>query len=363
MILPIIFQLLLNSATDKNRKIIIGLFSFLLLCVFVLRDYSVGRDIPGYTDVYERASLYDWFDSDWIYMESGYVFLMKLCNQIGLSFRVFMLLLYAIFIVPLGIYIYKSSKDLCLSLVIYICFQFFVFNMSAFRQTAAMGLCLIAFMIAHKNGKKAFLGFVLFVFLAMNIHKSALVFFPAYFLMRQRLTPRMVILYAGISVFAIIDRNGILRFFQDNEYTNYQFNDAITIGSTFALTLSVVIFSLFANKKQSNETSFINIKKNIFAKPSTIEMGLSNYANLLTCAILLMLAFSGSILMRAATFYQLSLLILVSNLLSAIEPGMKKIIRLGVVLLLFAIFYFTVLIPNQFDIVPYSIGKDIEFLN
>lgn len=359
MFIPLALNIFHVDSDYKIARRMVWLFCAFLLSIFVLRDYSVGRDIPGYAEIYESAGMQQWFDYDWIYMEPGYVFLMKLCNTLGISFRLFLLILYSILVIPIGVYISKSSKDISLSLIIYVCFQFFVFNMSALRQSAAMGLCLIAFIVAHKNGKAAFLGYIILVIAAISIHKSAIVFLPAYFIMRQRLSPKMLLLYSVIAVFAIIKRTSVLQFFQDNQFTDYQFDQALTIGPSFFLTLVVLVFAAIRGLEQENETSFINISKNILAKPESITLGLSNYANLLACSILLLLAFSGTILMRASTFYQLSIIIIVPNIFASLECDTRRIFKFGFIIVMYAIFYYTVLLPNQFDIIPYIWGSDI----
>lgn len=364
MILPFILGLIFHNSKNiekQNNRITWTFFLFVLI-LFVVRDFSVGRDMPGYAETFERSSSYDLFDSDWIYMETGYVVLMQFANIIGLSFRGFLLLLYGLVTVPLAYYISRSSKDVVLSLVIYVCFQFFVFNMSAFRQSAAMGLCLWAFLEAHKNGKLAFLKYSILVALAISIHKSSIVFIPAYFLMRQRLSPRMGLVYLLIAFLSIVLRREILGFFQDNEYTNYQFQESLTVGSAFVFTLAVVVYAVLSSSKNDNETSFINIKKNVFASAQKIELGLSNYSNLLVCSIVLLLAFSGSILMRASSVYQLSILVVLPNMLNAKTNGFNQVLRVLVIIIMFAIFYYTVLVPNQFDIIPYKVSNNLSII-
>lgn len=363
MVLPLILSFLFYNVKDKRKNKYISIFFFsYLIIVFVFRDYSVGRDIPSYLDAYEKSSFHDWFDFDWIYMESGYIFLMKIFSTIGFTFRFFLLFLYSILVIPLSIYICRSSRDLSLSLIIYVCFQFFVFNMSGLRQTVALALCLIAFIIAHKNGKRAFFEYLLFVLAAISIHRSAIVFLPAYFIMRQKLTFRMILFYGIIAVLSIIKSNSILSYFQKNEITNYEFDEYLTIGSTFYFVLGIVILTYIFDKGKDNETSWLNTKNNIFARTEKISIGLSNYANLLACSILLLLVFNGTILMRASMFYQLALLVVLPNMLFTLPKDFRVVIKFGIIILMFAIFYFTVLVPSQFDIVPYKFVIDLNFI-
>ena len=115
-----------DKNNPKKRKYSTVVFFSMLFLIFSLRDYSVGRDLQGYSDVYEMTAGNKWFDASWVWMEPGYVFLMKLGNELGMTFRQFLFFCNFIILFPLAQYIYKYSKDVALSLVIYVCFQFFV---------------------------------------------------------------------------------------------------------------------------------------------------------------------------------------------------------------------------------------------
>ena len=62
--------------------------------------------------------------------------------------------------------------------------------------------------------------------------------------------------------------------------------------------------------------------------------------------------------MCAATDYELVFLILIPELFSRLSTDNRKIIKIVFIVLMIAIFYFTVLLPSQFDIVPYKLGSD-----
>ena len=67
-----------DKNNTKKRKYSTVVFFSILFLMFSLRDYSVGRDLQGYSDVYEMTAGNKWFDASWVWMEPGYVFLMKL---------------------------------------------------------------------------------------------------------------------------------------------------------------------------------------------------------------------------------------------------------------------------------------------
>ena len=346
-----------DKNNPKKRKYSTVVFFSMLFLIFSLRDYSVGRDLQGYSDVYEMTAGNKWFDASWVWMEPGYVFLMKLGNELGMTFRQLLFFCNFIILFPLAQYIYKYFKDVALSLVIYVCFQFFVFHMSGLRQSMAMSLCLSAFLTAQKNGIKPFLEFLMLVAVASLIHRSAMVFFAAYLIMRIPINLWWGFLYTIIGIGAFMQSGSILRNLQNNEITNYEFNSSLTIGSSFVMLLVFLVISIVVSKNDRN--GYTGIRNTFKAKDEFITLSIKNYANILAISILFLVAFSGSILMRAATYYELVFLILIPELFSRLSTDNRKIIKVVFIALMIAIFYFTVLLPSQFDIVPYKLGSDL----
>ena len=340
---------------SRIRKIIVFSFFSLLYLLFVLRDISVGCDMPGYKKIYEQSMLYDWFDSSWTYMEAGYVFLMKLFTSLGVSFKGFMIMCYLLIVIPLGVYVYRYSKDISLSLVIYICFQFFVLNMSGLRQSMAMSLCLVAFMVAEHKGIKNFIKYLLIVTAAVLIHKSAIVFFFAYFILRRSLNIKWAILYLFLGLVLSAGSSNLLQYLQESDITNYEFDSSLTIGASFIMLLVILIWAFFASMMGGD----ISANTLRFKSSNEISLSLGNYSNMLAISLLLLLAFSGTALMRASNYYSIVLLIIIPELFTRLDTSLRIFAKLLFVAMMVGIFYFTVLIPNQFDIVPYEFAFDV----
>ena len=339
---------------SRIRKFIVFSFFSLLYLLFVLRDINVGCDMPGYKKIYEQSMLYDWFDSSWTYMEAGYVFLMKLFTSIGATFREFMIMCYLLIVIPLGVYIYRYSKDISLSLVIYICFQFFVLNMSGLRQSMAMSLCLVAFMVAEHKGIKKIIKFLLIVTAATLIHKSAIVFFFAYFILRRSLNIKWGILYLILGLALSAGSSHLLQYLQDSDITTYEFDSSLTIGASFIMMLAILIWAFFASRKNGD----VSANTLSFKSSNEMSFSLGNYSNMLAISLLLLVAFSGTILMRASNYYNIVLLIMIPELFTRLDTSVRVFAKLLFVALMIGIFYFTVLVPSQFDIVPYKFAFD-----
>ena len=360
--LPVLLSLLLRGVkkVSLRNNLVVWIFFTFLYFFMILRDFSVGRDILGYRDVYMSAGDYPWFYSRWTYMESGYVFLMKLGNVLGMSFRTFMAFLYLIILVPIAMFISRTSKDVVLSIIIYICFQFFVSDMSALRQMTSLGLCVLAFLRARNNGILPFLEFCVIVVAATLIHKGAIVFLLAYFMMRIPLNWKMAVVYSLALVVAYYYRGTILRFLQDAELTHYEMSETLSVGSSFIFMVAVAGIAFFTMRKSKAVNTGLHLKRSILAPRGKIELGVLNYANLLLCGVILLYTFSGTPLMRAGITYQIALVTILPNMTEYLHPSLRKPVRIAIALLMLFVFYNTVLLPNQFDIVPYSLGHDVS---
>lgn len=354
LLIPIWGSVSSNSLNfnNKAKKSFVYVFFVALYFLFILRDVSVGRDLQGYLDAYEQADNYDWFDHSWIYMESGYVFLMKLFSHIGISFRGFLMFCYLLIVIPLASYIYQYSKDVPLSIIIYICFQFFVFNMSGLRQSMAMSCCLMAFMNAQKTGKINLIKFIFLVICASLIHRSALIFLPAYFVMRIGLNFRWCALYLVLGVAVSIAAPLFLMFLHENEITDYEFDESMTNGSSFIMYIVLLLLSVILSRKDNRTVIRFNR-----GKSSKINLSIANYANMLAVSVLLLLSFSGTALMRSAIYYNIVFIILVPELISRLDKSIQPIAKFCFIALMVFIFLYSVLLPSQFDIVPYKLAE------
>ena len=356
IVLILVFSLISRVAFrgERRKSFVLISFGICLYCIYVFRDFSVGRDILGYYDIYESISGYALFDASWTWMEWGYVLLMKLFSLMGLSFRCFLAFVYAVVLIPLFVFIKRYSKDVTLSLIIYMCFQFFVFSMSALRQSMAMSICLIAYMMGKNNGLIPFLKYCILVLMAVLIHRSAIVFAPAYFLMRFKLDFRMIVAYSVGLILALNFKDYFITYIgETGEVVSTAFQENLSIGAFFYFVCFVILVSLFVNLGKLEKLQLDNmINKNRGFK-IVLDQSLSYYLCLLICGCIIQFVFRGFLLMRAATYYQIFLLLVLPGLVvefpKEIRPALKVVIIVGMV----AIFYFATLLRNELDIVPY----------
>ena len=181
-----------------NQKfLVISFLAIYALCA--LRDYSVGRDIPGYIETYEIAGNYPFMDASWTHMELGYIAFMQVCTMMGLSSRIFLCLIYAIMLYPLYLTIKRYSQDYLLSVIIFVCFQFLTFDLSGIRQGLAISICMMSLPYANLKSKKDALIFTAILLLAIFFHRSSVIFVIVPILLKLKIN----LLNISTSIFAL----------------------------------------------------------------------------------------------------------------------------------------------------------------
>ncbi|MEH7159009.1 EpsG family protein [Neobacillus drentensis] len=326
-----------------------------MYAISALKKDTVGIDTLGYKRVYESASQYSWGDFNYVYFEPGYILLMKIFSQIGLSFQLFSAIIYAFIYLSFYQFVKRYSKDVTLSLLIYICYIFFVFNISGIRNAISIAICLYSFRLLEKSGVKSFIGFTLVVLIAYFFHNSAIIFFLVYYIMKAKITPFAALGYIGGSLGLVIFRNYIYSFINTFIHGMGQPGE-ISIGGNIILLIGILIFSLislyFINKtqvKNSKRLNYTQIGSNS-TSPFDISMGC---LKLLYVAIVVLLMTGQDDLSRSAMYLQVFIIILLPNILQLFEIKSRILLKGLLVSFLIIFFYVTVLSVRQYDIVPY----------
>jgi len=354
LILSIIFLMLLDRnkrylISDEKRSNRILLFSFILIyLICILRDPSVGRDIPGYKYIYEETAKISWKDFDYVYFEHGYVFLMKICNKLGISFQGFFAVAYAIILYPIYLFIKKYSTDKLFSALIYICYILFEFNLTGLRQAIAISIVLLAFIALLESRKFPKILYVLLVLIAASFHKSAyiaLVFLPVVWI---KSISFYTITMAFGTVFSLFSRRYLFSYIKELfGKESFSVNAGLHIGGNILFMLAVCILGLYFNNIRYCVSENDLIKK--------IESTDSDRF-MLKCfmfGIVLAVFFGEETSARSFMFFSQSMMILIPNL--SLKFDKKSVFAVKIVFIVFFIifFYFNTLKANNFDIVPY----------
>lgn len=331
-----------------------------LLCA--LRSSSVGRDVPGYEMVYNRTQSIDWENWNYVYFEVGYILLMKICISLGLSFQWFLAIVYAIIIYPIYLFIKKFSNNYGFSVLLFVCYQFFNFDLSGIRQAISMSIVLVGYILLLESKRIPLIKYAVCVVIATLFHKGAFIafiFIPLYFV------ESMPIFYGGMflacgSLFFV--RTRLMSFIKDwFQKDSMDTAAGLYIGTNFMMILGLSIlfawylYWLNEQKKRSDNCMMLEGVQNC----CDISV-LDNEIRITTINIkMFMIGFSFLILFGAGTAVRSYMvmnqviLLLLPNLAES-EMIRPKGIFIGTLSLIFIIFFvMDVLLSGGFDIVPY----------
>lgn len=161
-----------------------------LILVMGLRHVSVGSDTEQYIYRFNQ-SLYMMVDPNYQW-EVGYNILNYFIHDIlHLNFHFFLLITSAFYCTVLAKYLSKYSSNITVSFFLHLTIGIFTMSMSGIRQSLAISLCTMAFMIANSDNKSLLrkYGVALGInTIAYTFHNSSLIFFPFLFLTNIRLT-------------------------------------------------------------------------------------------------------------------------------------------------------------------------------
>lgn len=172
--------------TKQKQKTYLVVSGIVVASVMGMRYpyYAVVTDLESYVYFYELMGRTPWAE---IFQASrfeyGYVMMNKLLVSV-LPWSQSIVFVEAAFVVfCMAHFIYRNSEHAFLGMLYYVTLGTMAFHLTGFRQSFAMGICLLSIECAKS---RQLVKFVLLVLLAATFHKSAIAFLPAYFLLNRR---------------------------------------------------------------------------------------------------------------------------------------------------------------------------------
>lgn len=324
--------------TKLKNKIITGVSLLAIYLIYVLRDYSVGIDTDAYYYTYEQMKIIPFEDFDSNYMEKGYQFLMKICILAKMDFRMFLVISYTIVIIPLYFFITKYSKNVSLSIIFYICYQFFIFGLSGIRQTITLGICLLAYIVIEEKVKWRYIWFTLLVAIGFLFHKSALVFIFVPLVRKIPLNKTSLVSFVVMFLVAFAFKDKISNFLAG--YTGYAGN--FTLGLNYMLVLFIIIISIMT----------IWYTNNLNENPKNKEV--AKWFKMSCYALMLHTTLYTTVLLRAASLLTIFFILLVPSFLEMFNEKTKKVLVPLINFALVLFFFATALATNQLEITHYK---------
>lgn len=246
--------LLLGYKTNKNKKLlfcIIATVQWVLLSG--LRHITVGADTESYKISFETTQNWSW---NYIFnrfnnilfngaggKDPGYAIFEKLCQYISVDYQVYLFIIALLFTVPLGILIYKYSKNPCISFLVYSCLFYSFFAITGHRQTIATGVALL---LGYEFIKRRyFWHFIFLICLTFTIHKSVMCLIPFYFIANKKITFRYSIIMLMIFIIVFIFKNEVMILVAN--FSGYEeFASQFEGAGSLTFTLMFIVITLCA---------------------------------------------------------------------------------------------------------------------
>lgn len=334
IIILIIEAIILNKNNSvKNSKIFCILASCQWILISGLRHMSIGADTDAYRIMFETTKNLSWGDiienfnsilfSGSNGKDPGYMIFEKLCQYITTNYQVYLIIIALIFTIPLGIIIYRYSKNPCVSFLIYSCLFYSFFAITGHRQTIVTGLGVLLGYELIKQRK--FVKFMLSIIILSTIHKSVLFFIPFYFIATKKITFKYSI-FILISFIAIcIFRNKLISFITllvGYESYAQQFEGAGTWTFT-AMFLLVVIVGIWRSP--------------IILKKDNTDVTIW-YNAVFTALLLVPFTFVDPSIMRAVQYFSIFIILLIPEIISSFNIKERPLVyytSMGVMILMF----------------------------
>lgn len=344
----------------KNKKLSFIIVAGTLLILFSsIRSDNVGNDLPLYYKIFDCTndlSLMDLFSgalqskkfiSIPVYngnYEAGYILFTKLISIISnthLSYKLFT----SLFInIPILFFIYRHSKNVLLSVWIYILFGFYTQSFVIIRQYMALSMTVLAVHFLNENNyKKA----IIFSLISCTFHNTAVIslFFILIKYFWKTILRFSKFILLGLILFSFISKP-LLEFLILKFYPFY--SDKIVSGegmNLFLLLLFILISLIFMMKRQGKTKKDIEFYFILFLLGTILQLYTLNF----------------SLLNRLALYLQFYIVIALPNVLELYDINHlkeKRIIMLSFILLFLCFFIFNLNFNDSGEVRDYKISNN-----
>ncbi len=342
IIFIILFSALLFSSkseglmynVNQRRKWFILFISVLFILQSGLRNIAVGADTYAYLLKFESIKFESWesilknFYEVYIGKEgkdAGYPLFQKIFQVFCGDYQSFLFLVAVFFFGALGHFIYKNTehiRDAVFAFILYQALFYSFFSITGTRQTIATAFTLLSFEFIKR---RKLIPFIFLILCGMFVHKSALLFFPFYFIANVKQS--RLLYWSSILSFPVLVVMGSQFALQlailsgSDNYLGYAEDTTRGAWGFTTLFMGIVLLGLMMYKKAITYYPFAN-----------------RFYNAISMAVFFVpLTFTSAALMRVAQYYSLFLLLFVPVLLNTISirnPRIKYLMYIIVIIVL-----------------------------
>lgn len=341
----------LEKLSSAKKKYVASLMMLVLIILGTIRSNSVGSDTANYQKLFINNSLIDY--KNIAQTSKGmliYDYFSKILSSISQNPQIITLVLTLLTSLFILFFILKISRYPIFSVYLYYVLYFYFFSLNGARQSFAMSLSLIAYVL-FKDNKYRILSIALLI-IAIGIHSTAVITIIYFLLSKIKLSNKLLMSFMIISSLSLLLIDKVIYYFLliFPRYTMYfsggehSFSD-VGQGNKILLSFFYLILILvfyFLNKK-----NFFNEKR-------------LSHIFIFSLGAIIGIVFSKNLLMsRMEIYFTIFSIISIPDIYDYIYTKTKEkremLILLSILsIIVFSVVFFAQLLSNSSGVVPYS---------
>ena len=339
------------NETKKGKKFFCFFVATLLSIVACLRSQSVGADTMQFCGIFDSITRNGWsiLNSYYSRIEIGFFTLSWLLSRMVPNSQILIFATGLISVSSICFFIYKNSRDVVLSTILFVGFQFFAFWLTAMRQVLAMSIVLLCIELFLR--RKKWLLFIFGVLFAFLFHSSALVcllFLPIYLFKNLKIQYTIYllfifILFVGMDLLLPVVANlSGYTIYIDSKFNQSNYFAAVIKA---ILVASGFIISTYFSKKYKKRFPFVSrlYSDDPLYLITFVSLGIS------------LLTIQSTLFERVAYYFIIFLIILIPNAYCYSNSKEKTVFKIGTIFL--SLMYCAIVLafrPEWTRVVPYS---------
>ncbi len=202
---------------------------------------SVGYDYNNYAVMYNRYIIKPIEDIMIERTEKGYSLINKILAEYVVDYQIIFVVCALFFAVAVVLCVYKYCKIPWIGFACFLTFGVYFNSLCFIRQMMAGFIVMYAFRFIEKN---QFWRYLMIVIFASCFHFSALIMIPFFFILKIKMTPITLGVYAGITALMLIFSWNIIDFVTDFVYKSYDPRSSVHVTDGVEPTY-MIFFGLF----------------------------------------------------------------------------------------------------------------------
>jgi hypothetical protein len=224
----------------------------ILFVIVAFRNIDVGTDYLTYYRAINRVQTGTAYATDYEWLSVGFIGLIKLVAFLGIPSNYVPFVVCWIITALTLFFFYKAFIELSnystYSLFIFLSFCLYFQMMNQFRQMLAIAITLYAFKYINSSWFK----YGLLIIVAGMFHSSALIMLPFYFIVKVKISRKIIILYFSVCIVVILffsKFTGLLmKISYGATYLNWStYNGTFTVSSLFNLLVRIILLIISLN--------------------------------------------------------------------------------------------------------------------